>query len=138
MLEVLRLMTLIIRKLKYKKDYSDVRMIDTNKDNFKQITDFNYKGVNYRLAEYEKYSNPVKSRRLTYVTKFKGSVEDLPFKLFDYNDGEKVVNEKKLSARLANAYGPGQYNVFKFGGNPPKEDYFKNRFIEKLGKAEEA
>jgi hypothetical protein len=131
-------MALIIRKLKYKENDSAVRMIDTEKENFEDVSDFEFEGRNYRIAKYETRSNPVKSHRLTYETVYKGSIEDSPVQIFDYEDGKVFVDQEKVSARLADKYGPGQYNVFKFGGNPPKEDYFKNRFIEKIEEPNEA
>lgn len=125
-------MALIIRKLKHKEDYSSVTLDEADRRRISDVEVVEENGSKYRVASYDVYSRPVDSHRLTYVEKYNGGIEESPVTVFTNRGGQLVVNKNKLAVDLQRKWGDGQYSVFKFGGNPPKESYFENRFIEKI------
>jgi len=126
-----------IRKLYDAKKKRAVEMKDVDKEKFESSKIVEFKGNKYRIWKNNPNQKIVEGDYIHDRNVFSGKYEEMPIEIFKNVGGHLKVNEAFITHNLYEKYGSGHYKVFKFGGNPPKEDYFKNRFIEKID-AEEA
>lgn len=121
-------MSLIIQKLVDGKKKGPVTMEDVDRSKVEE--EFDTEKV--KVYRYDSYSHPAGySKKINRKVVYNGSIEEVPVKIWKKKGSQLLVDKENLAEELAENYGSGQYSVFKFGGNPPKEPYFENRFIEK-------
>jgi hypothetical protein len=129
---------LIIRKLRDNRAQEDVRYDDLPEKLVKRTTtvdytdDSSFQNHRYKVAEYEAGTEPVQGKYIKDVTKYKGSVDEAPIQIYSVENGEPVIDEERLIHEIYQEYGEGRVNVYKFGGNPPIESIFENKFIKKV------
>jgi len=82
------------------------------------------------LYRYTGGSLPISDSYVKDVTKFKGSLSDCPVDIYEAVEEGVEVNKERLVHQLVERWGEGRFNVFKLGGNPPRESIFENHFIK--------
>lgn len=124
-------MSLIIKKLHDAKKQRPVTIDDVDKDGFESVEDLQYRGNNYRVYRYKPNKKLVEGDYIKSKILYKGSINDAPITIFTNDVGQLTVKQDSLVDELYKVWGQGQYRVYKFGGTPRVENFFKNRFITK-------
>lgn len=122
-------MVLIIRQLTLKENWRPAKYDDFPKSSLNYETETE----DLELYRYEPKSYPLSKRKIVQTRKYRGSIENAPIEVFKSTDSGAVKDQKFIAKQLYEEYGPGRFNVFIFGGNPPRESVFENTVIrEKL------
>jgi len=129
-------MALMIKRLHDYKKQRSVKVSDIGEERFSDSKVVDYRGNKYNVYEYGANEKFIDNDHVHSKILFKGDIEDSPVSLFTNKDGQLTVNQPSLVDELYKTWGNGQYRVYKFGGNPPTENFFKNRFIEKIEESE--
>lgn len=128
-------MSLRIQQLyDYEKD-RPVRFNDVKESKFDNSYVVEYESRKYRVYEYTPPKELVPGMYIKDKNHFNDDFEDAPITVL-VNKGEGTeVDEGFLADQLYRLYGEGRFQVWKQGGNPPQERYFKNKFIKKVSEA---
>jgi hypothetical protein len=129
-------LAIIIRKLRNNRKQEDVTASDVPNSYFTTIDDIsyseNYREYRYRLYRYVGGSLLIRDDYVKDVTKFKGDLSECPVDIYESVETGIEVNRDRLVHQLVENWGEGRFNVFKIGGNPPRESIFENQFIKKI------
>ena len=125
----------MIRKLRNNRKQKDLQVSDIPRSAFTGIETMSYRDPNhrnhrYRLFRYPSGATPVDDDYVKDVTKFKGDISDCPVDIYESTKNGVQINTERLVHQLVDLYGEGRINVFKLGGNPPRESIFENQFIK--------
>lgn len=118
-------MSLIIRKMVLRKKNRRAKYRDFPKESLNYASE----GSNFELYTYKPSSNPIDKDLTRKVDLYNGSIEDAPIDIYQKEDESIVYNQQNVAEQLYEEYGPGRFNVFIFGGNPPRESVFENTVI---------
>lgn len=124
-------MSLIVRQLKKKSDYSPVSYNDFPRESLELEDSFE----NLELYTYTPGSNPIPKNQVYSEDVYNDSINDAPIDVFFNKDGDLNKDSREIARQIFDTYGEGRYNVFIFGGNPPREPVFDKPIVirEKRG-----
>ena len=124
-------MSLRIQQLYDFEEDKPVRFEDVDVSKFDESYVVDYNGSKYRVYSYNPPKELVKGRDIKEKNHFNGEYDDAPIDVLVNDEGDVSVNEGFITHQLYKNYGEGRFQVWKQGGNPPQERYFKNKFIVK-------
>lgn len=118
-------MSLIIRQLRRKEDYEPVRFSDFPEDGLEKVDSFD----NLELYAYEGGSNPIAENKVYSSELYNDDLNKAPINVLVNEDGDLKKDRRNIAKQLYDNFGAGRYNVFTFGGNPPRDPVFQNLVI---------
>lgn len=108
-----------------------VRFKDVDRDKFDDSYEVRYEGNTYVIYSYNPPKELVRGKYIKDRNLYRDGFDEAPITVFVNKGGDRVVDEGFIAHQLFEEYGEGRYQVWKQGGNPPQERYFKNKFIVK-------